>query len=477
MKATAGILKLAAAALLFVATAASARADVKIKARNTMAGQSSEQTTYIKGKRQRTEMMGGQMVTVQQCDMRRDLQISPSSKTYLVTSYAQGPSAQTPAARPAQGAPAQQRGGLVTTTVTNKDTGERKQMFGHTARRVITTMVTESSPDSCAPVKTRMEVDGWYIDASFAPDCEASRSYQNPMAGMTSGCRDRHEMKHVGAARTGLPVMTKTTIYGEDGSAAHTMNYEVVEISQAALDAALFEAPAGYREVKTAAELYGMPAAGEDEEETEEPSDEPGRTVRADGSTRKRDAASARDAAAIEAKSEGVVRVGVVAVMTGAVGDGVSASELTSAVRESLKGSLTAQGVEVVAIESSRPQDVEAEAGEKDCDLVVYAVVSHKKGGGGFGRLLGGAARVVGAASHATGAHVASSSYAAASTASGVRSRDELTLDIRLESPGGAAPTVKRQFKTKARADGDDIVTPAAEQAARAVMEAAAAVN
>src|SRR3712207_7538844 len=45
MKATAGFLKLAAAALLFVAAAASARADVKIKARQTMAGQRSEEHT------------------------------------------------------------------------------------------------------------------------------------------------------------------------------------------------------------------------------------------------------------------------------------------------------------------------------------------------------------------------------------------------------------------------------------------------
>jgi hypothetical protein len=273
--------------------------------------------------------------------------------------------------------------------------------------------------------------------------------------------------------------MTTTTMSTGEGGATYTMTYEVTDISQATLDAALFDAPAGYREVKTAAELYGAPSANdEDEGEAEEPS-ESSRAAHSDGSVRRSGPASSHDAAVINAKGEGVVRVGVVAVKSGAVGDGVSARELASAVRESLTAELTGQGVEVVAIESSAQEEVEAEAGEKDCDLVVYASVSHKKGGGGgFGRLLGGAARAVASVpTVATGAYVASSSYAAASNASGVKSKDELTLDIRLESPGGAAPTVSRQFKTKARSNGEDIVTPAAAEAARAIVVAAAEVN
>jgi hypothetical protein len=41
-----------AALLLTLAITASARADVKVKARQTMGGTTSENTTYIKGKRQ-----------------------------------------------------------------------------------------------------------------------------------------------------------------------------------------------------------------------------------------------------------------------------------------------------------------------------------------------------------------------------------------------------------------------------------------
>src|ERR1700749_3768922 len=147
--------------------AAVARADVKIKTRQTAQGQTTENATYIKGKRSRTEMSGGQMISIQQCDLRRDIQIMPQAKVYTVRPYdaavsAQDASAQSPAAQHV----GVTKGGVVTSTVTTRDTGERKQMFGYTARRIITTIETKSSPDACNPMDSKMETDGWYIDAA-----------------------------------------------------------------------------------------------------------------------------------------------------------------------------------------------------------------------------------------------------------------------------------------------------------------------
>lgn len=68
-------------------TAAIARADVKIKTRQTSQGQTTENATYIKGKRSRTEMPGGRMITIQQCDLRRDIQIMPQAKAYTIRPY------------------------------------------------------------------------------------------------------------------------------------------------------------------------------------------------------------------------------------------------------------------------------------------------------------------------------------------------------------------------------------------------------
>jgi hypothetical protein len=58
--------KLIFVAAIMIALTASAFADVKIKSKQTMSGQTYENTTYINGKRQRSEMM----VNITQCDLR-----------------------------------------------------------------------------------------------------------------------------------------------------------------------------------------------------------------------------------------------------------------------------------------------------------------------------------------------------------------------------------------------------------------------
>src|SRR4051794_4079452 len=75
---------------------ATAFADVKIKTKQTASGQTSENTTYIKGKRQRTEM-GDIMVSITECDLSRDVQLNPGTKTYVITNYDEG-TASTPGA-------------------------------------------------------------------------------------------------------------------------------------------------------------------------------------------------------------------------------------------------------------------------------------------------------------------------------------------------------------------------------------------
>src|SRR5918999_534928 len=64
---------------LFVVSGA-VSADTKVKIRQTSGGQTYENTSYIKGKRQRTETNNGQMIVLQQCDLRRNIQIMPQAK-------------------------------------------------------------------------------------------------------------------------------------------------------------------------------------------------------------------------------------------------------------------------------------------------------------------------------------------------------------------------------------------------------------
>lgn len=233
-----------------------ASADTKVKSRQTSGGQTYENTSYIKGKRQRTEMNNGQMIVLQQCDLRRNIQIMPQVQAYIIQPYetaATSTSTTTPNRTNSQPST---KGGVVTSTVTTKDTGERKQMFGYTARHIITTMETESSPDACSQTKSKMQIDGWYIDAAFALECDSGVAYKPYTAQQNSGCEDRYVTKQVGLAKKGYPVWEKTTLFDANGVASYSAINEVIEFSNATLDPSLFDVPAGYREVKDFASAF-----------------------------------------------------------------------------------------------------------------------------------------------------------------------------------------------------------------------------
>src|SRR5688572_18004096 len=251
------ISRVALAIVCLITLTGIASADTKVKSRQTSGGQTYENTSYIKGKRQRSETNNGQMILLQQCDLRRNIQIMPQANAYIIQPYDQPATSNPTNTSSAAAQPGTvTKGGVVTSTVTTRDTGERKQMFGYTARHIITTMVTDSSPDACSPMKSKMEIDGWYIDAAFALDCDISQAYKPYRPQTAGGCQDRFETKQVGMAKKGFPVWEKTTMFGENGAESFSTINEVVEFSQATLDASLFEIPAGYREVKDFASAF-----------------------------------------------------------------------------------------------------------------------------------------------------------------------------------------------------------------------------
>jgi len=438
-----------------------ASADTKIKSRQTSGGQTYENTSYIKGKRQRSETNNGQMVMIQQCDLRRNIQIMPAAKAYMIQPYDE-PSTTTPT-NPGATSPAapSTKGGVVTSIVTTRDTGERKQMFGYTARHIITTMEMKSSPDACSNVNNKMEIDGWYIDAAFALDCDSNRAYTAHMPHAGGGCRDRYETKTIGLAKKGFPVWEKTTMIGPNGMDSFSTTNEVIEFSQATLDPSLFDVPDGYREVQdfasAFASAYATPAT---------PS-----TVPSAPST----PSAPTITNAVNPKRAGVIRLGVAAVKTGNVAEGMNASELAQAVRNSLLEQLKGTNIEAVPIEAAGAA-IQAEAQQKECDYVVYANVSHKKGGGGFGSMLGNSASSIVSGvgyGHGTAAVVAANTTSVV-VAQSIKAKDEMTLDVRLERPGSTTPSFAQQFKTKAKSAGEDIVTPLVQQASQAAIQAVA---
>jgi hypothetical protein len=297
-----------------------------------------------------------------------------------------------------------------------------------------------------------------------------SRAYTNYTPKASGGCRDRYETKTIGLAKKGFPVWEKTTMFGPNGGESFSATNEVLEFSQATLDASLFDIPEGYHQVEDFASAYAS-AYGTAGSSNTSSNSAPATTP----STANTATSAPTNATAVTPKRAGIIRLGVVAVKTGNVAENVNASELALAVRNTLLQQLKGTNVEAVPIEATGAA-VQAEAQQKECDYVVYANVSHKKGGGGFGSMLGNSvSTVAGNIGYGGGtAAVVAANTTSVVVAQSIKAKDEMTLDVRLERPGSTTPSFAQQFKGKAKSAGEDIVTPLVQQAAQAAIQAVA---
>jgi hypothetical protein len=255
--------------LLLLSFAFGVFADVKIRQRVSMSGQTFETTKMIKGARQRTEQKssaGGamdfmsQVATIEQCDLRRTVQVNDSKKLYFVQPFAgeSTPQKATPQTRPTNRQTRQ--GGTITMTYNVVDTGERKTIFGLTARHLKVTQEMESSADSCSGAnKTKMEIDGWFVDFSAEFNCpdEVTRTPYQPSE--KPDCKDRIIFKG-SAGKTGFLLNGTMTFYDASGSPTMTQTTETLELSRAPLVATLFDVPADYKLASSQQDLYSMPS-------------------------------------------------------------------------------------------------------------------------------------------------------------------------------------------------------------------------
>lgn len=453
-------------------------ADIKIKTRQTVSGQSSENTTYIKGKRERIEMQDGQMVSITQCDMRRDIRLMPQAKAYMINPF-DVVTQEKPSVTETKSTAGTTTGGTVTTTITIKDTGERKQMFGYAARHLIITTETEPSPDACQKTKTKMQTDGWYIDAEWDFQCDRGVNY-TPYQNQKTGCQDKYNVKQVGTGKRGYPLYEKMTMFDEGDKETYSFVNEVVELSKVTLDNALFEIPADYREVKDAKDLYASmssQSSGSTMQTSSTNTDSSGLNATLKNAANQQQ--ETQPQTELKAKKEGVIRLGLASVTTGSVGEGINAADLSAAIRNTLTQDLQNSNVEVVQLEAKAPSALDAEAKEKECDYIVYANVSHKKGGGGFGMfkklapVLSNVVPMAGMSGSVGAAIAAQTIFTAAAMSQNVKSKDEITLDVKMNTPGNETAALTRQAKAKAKSDGEDIISPLVEQIAKAIVEAA----
>ncbi|MCY7375123.1 MAG: hypothetical protein LH472_04035 [Pyrinomonadaceae bacterium] len=242
-------------------------ADVKIKQKVTVEGQGMEQTRMIKGARERREtkiVMSEEagdfmpnIATITQCDLRRTLQVNDKKKLYTADPF----NDDTPTATATKNVTKTRTGGTVTITFTVTDTGERKQMFGLTARHLKILQIVESSADSCSGAgKSKMETDGWYADFSADFNCPIDTPDAPPSK---PDCRDRVINKRSGTTKLGFLLDGTMKMFDSKGTVASTIRTETLEISRSPLNAAFFDVGKDYKLVSDSQELYAMPSMSE----------------------------------------------------------------------------------------------------------------------------------------------------------------------------------------------------------------------
>ncbi len=408
--------------------------DFKITIKQTMGGgQEMQSTTMIKGLRERTQMsmpgMPAGMATITQCDVKRTIQINDTARKYLIMPMDSGDS-ETPAppGGPVSGGPSR-RGGVITMTINTVDTGERKEMFGYTARHLKQTMTSESSPDACNPSNMRIERDGWYINLEYGLNCGTDRPPQMP--GMPNGgCRDTYRTRHTGITNLGYPLIETTIVNGT------TMTKEVTELSRQPLEAALFDVPASYTQANSMQEMYAAPSvtgmmANAGQQEANQ-----GRPSPSNMPSNMSNAAAARP------------KVGIVEFNNKA-----KASVSTDELRQQLIATLTGDGIEAVALNASSASEAAMEAKAKGCTYILYTDISTfktpstgKKVGGFLGRATG-----VGG--------------------SGDAGKAEAKFDFRLVPVGSSSPKLQSSASGKEETT-DASVNAALQEEARAVVGA-----
>ena len=162
-----------------------------------------------------------------------------------------------------------------------------------------------------------------------------------------------------------------------------------------------------------------------------------------------------------------------------------NANAAMDATRENFLSYLTGPTLKAEALKSRLESQVKEEAKQAGCPFVLFTTVKlvSKRGGSNLlGQVAAGAVRQgaweAGVASGNTAGRIAGSAVSAAANqaaynyAVGIRNKDELTLVWRLEGADGTVLVDEKESR-KAKADGEDLLTPLIQKASEQIVAAA----
>lgn len=525
---------------LFLLAMASEAQDLHIKKNVSVGGYvASTMETSIKGARTRdvTTTAGVSTVTVRQCDLKQTVTINEQAQTYYLAKDPQDAAAARAAAL-ATGAPvAESTGGKITVTSTVTDTGERKTMYGFPARHLKIKVTEESSEKACSQVHQSFDIDGWYADVSKEM---AGCNVYVPAVQQSQGCQDEIVEKHSGSGKPGYPLSQSLTMPSPDGST--TVTIAVSEITKQPLDKALFDIPEGYKQASSLAELRGMPqtaqaaapgGAAQAPTWGQQPQAQAGGVPPGMGNGGQKPgaqmmnpmammsqamaqqgmanpyAAGARGGMpgmpasqatgapiaipqALGPKAPGMIRIGV-APPDAQVGQGSNAgADYSTPIRNAMILLMAGPAVEVAALDSHVPLQLQAEAQQKQCDYILFSSVVLKHNASAFGKFakmgsMAASMTPMGMMAHGMGSAVAASAASAAAQAAQqqamsqvmsqlqgfngqIKSKDDVSVQYQLMSPTQSAPVLQNALQGKAKSDGEDVLTPLLQQTANTVV-------
>jgi hypothetical protein len=263
MKKIIGLISVILISIFFLPKSANAQ-QYKLKQVVNMMNMKMESTIYVKGMRKRTEGggmmgMGANLATIEQCDLKRTIQLNDKKKLYFIQPFAQ---IEDEVINDKKTVPAKQKngvtkkGGVITMWYNITDTGERKKMYGFTARHIWTSQKMKPSADACTMKDSMLiKTDGWYIDLPQFNCPMTNKPYRGyGDGGGKPECIDRFVTHSSGKGKLGFPLIQTTTMIMGDKTEV-TTSIETIEFSTTKLDSMLFVIPPGYQLAKSPEEL------------------------------------------------------------------------------------------------------------------------------------------------------------------------------------------------------------------------------
>jgi hypothetical protein len=237
----------------------------------------SEETTYLQGDSRRVDFRsstgrtradgsvdlryGPHIAFITRCDLGQMFELNLDAHKYSSTQYPPKPLAKEQMKAigiktPLYSELASKSTLLIETTTV--DTGERKQLFRHSARHVIATR-KETPLEGSQQEPQASVTDGWYIDLDPRISCDFKDGEHAYLHAWSSGgdrAPDRPKFVDAGKPETGFALELKTTsrsVYtladGTKKESTSTNERTVTQLEEGPLDPAVFEIPAGFRQV------------------------------------------------------------------------------------------------------------------------------------------------------------------------------------------------------------------------------------